>query len=144
MILCVCLDDNNGMTFNHRRQSQDRVQRERLLNMAVGHTLAMSPYTYKLYQLQLPVGVKLIVDEDFWSKAPEDAYCVVEATGALQHVDVIDKIIVYRWNRVYPADVHFDIKLHNNADWQLCRTTIFPGSSHPEMVEEIWTRCKAY
>ena len=26
MILIVCVDDNKGMMFNHRRQSQDRVQ----------------------------------------------------------------------------------------------------------------------
>ena len=26
MILIVCIDDNKGMMFNHRRQSQDRVR----------------------------------------------------------------------------------------------------------------------
>ena len=27
MIVIACLDDNGGMMFNHRRQSQDRVLR---------------------------------------------------------------------------------------------------------------------
>ena len=144
MVLCVCLDDNNGLTFNHRRQSQDRIQRERLLKIAAGHILAMSPYTYKLYQLQLPVGVKLIVDENFWDKAPEDAFCVVESAGASQYIDRVDKIVVYRWNRVYPADVHFDVNLSHDGGWRLCRTTIFPGTSHPEMVEEIWMKCETH
>ena len=28
MIIIACTDDNQGMLFNHRRQSQDRVQAE--------------------------------------------------------------------------------------------------------------------
>ena len=30
MIIMVCVDDNNGMMFNKRRQSQDRVLRQRM------------------------------------------------------------------------------------------------------------------
>ena len=36
MIVCVAVDDNLGMTFNKRRQSQDRVLRERLLELTQG------------------------------------------------------------------------------------------------------------
>ena len=31
MIVCVVVDDNNGMSFNNRRQSQDRILRENIL-----------------------------------------------------------------------------------------------------------------
>ena len=34
MIIMVCVDDNNGMMFNKRRQSQDRVLRQRMLELA--------------------------------------------------------------------------------------------------------------
>ncbi len=34
MILIVCVDDNKGMMFNHRRQSQDRVLRRHILDMS--------------------------------------------------------------------------------------------------------------
>ena len=34
MIVIVCVDDNNGMMFNKRRQSQDRVLRQRMLELA--------------------------------------------------------------------------------------------------------------
>ena len=34
MTLIVCLDDKNGMAFNHRRQSQDRLLRRRVLELA--------------------------------------------------------------------------------------------------------------
>ena len=33
MILIVCIDDNKGMMFNHRRQSQDGVLRRHILDM---------------------------------------------------------------------------------------------------------------
>ena len=28
MYIIICLDDNNGLAFNHRRQSQDRIVAE--------------------------------------------------------------------------------------------------------------------
>ena len=33
MILIVCVDNKNGMLFNRRRQSQDRMLRTRILEM---------------------------------------------------------------------------------------------------------------
>ena len=33
MILIVCVDDHNGMMFNHRRQSQDRILRGDILEL---------------------------------------------------------------------------------------------------------------
>ena len=35
MVLIVCVDDHNGMMFNHRRQSQDRILRADILNLRV-------------------------------------------------------------------------------------------------------------
>ena len=39
MKVIVCVDDKGGVMFNHRRQSQDRVLRERILGMTAGQTL---------------------------------------------------------------------------------------------------------
>ncbi len=36
MIVCVAVDDNRGMMFNNRRQSQDKILRKYLLNMVNG------------------------------------------------------------------------------------------------------------
>ena len=44
MILIVCIDDQNGMAFNHRRQSQDRVLVERIEDLVADSTLRMAPY----------------------------------------------------------------------------------------------------
>ena len=36
MVLIVCVDDHNGMMFNHRRQSQDRILRGDILELTEG------------------------------------------------------------------------------------------------------------
>ena len=41
MKIIVCVDNQNGMMFNHRRQSQDRVLRKRILELTGGEKLWM-------------------------------------------------------------------------------------------------------
>lgn len=43
MKLIVCMDDKNGMAFNHRRQSRDRVLAERIMELTENAKL------YRLY-----------------------------------------------------------------------------------------------
>ena len=45
MILITCVDNNMGMLFNHRRQSQDRVLKERILKSASGKIFWMNHYS---------------------------------------------------------------------------------------------------
>ena len=49
MILIAAADDSYGMMFNHRRQSQDRVLRQRMLELTAGHTLWMNAYSAKQF-----------------------------------------------------------------------------------------------
>ena len=49
MRLIVCLDDKNGMAFNHRRQSRDRIVTEKIEELAKGSVLRLSPYSAKLF-----------------------------------------------------------------------------------------------
>ena len=50
MIIILCLDNNNGMMFNDRRQSQDRGLREYIAEMTKGEKVYMNAYTEKLYE----------------------------------------------------------------------------------------------
>ena len=52
--------------------------------------------------------------------------------------DKAEKIIIFRWNRDYPADFYFDIDLQQN--WQLESSADFVGSSHDKITEETYTR----
>ena len=69
MIIILCLDNNNGMMFNDRRQSQDRGLREYIAEMTKGEKVYMNAYTEKLYEeINDPV-----VCEDFLHKAGKES-----------------------------------------------------------------------
>ena len=76
MIVCVAVDDNLGMTFNKRRQSQDRVLRERLLELTQGRDLWMNSYSVQQFGSPLPCNI--IEDNDFLDNAGSHDFCFVE------------------------------------------------------------------
>ena len=48
----------------------------------------------------------------------------------------IEQFIIYRWNRVYPADVSVEI----GVEWKLTETEEFPGFSHEKITKEVYCR----
>lgn len=65
MNIIICLDDNNGMMFNKRRQSQDRILRADLKEFIKDKDLYMNNYSYKLYKDIDNGNIK--VSENFWN-----------------------------------------------------------------------------
>lgn len=128
MKLIVCLDDNKGMMFNNRRQSRDRVLIENVLEYCKGEKLYTNKYSSKLFpenSVEIFNSMEEIGNE----------YCFAE--NFTVNEDALEEIIVYKWNRVYPADVHFNISLEN---WNLTETVDFEGSSHEKITREIYVR----
>lgn len=134
MILIVCIDDRGGMLFNHRRQSQDRLLREDLLREAAGACLLMNAYSAK----QFGPDERITITEDCLARAGEGDCCFVEDLDPLAYAEKIEKVIVYRWNRTYPADFHFKIPLQDPG-WKLRCTTEFSGSSHEKITKDVYT-----
>lgn len=139
MIICIALDDNNGMIFNNRRQSKDKYLRNDILNICNGKKLWISEYTSQQFDEPLPDNI--IVDGDFINKAEENDYCFVENPSVLKYVKQIDKLIIYKWNRVYPADTYFDIQLTED-EWTLLSAEEFKGYSHDKITKEVWINAK--
>ena len=129
--LIICLDDNNGMMFNKRRQSRDSVLCERLLSL-FGGKLYMSAYSSKLFPENAPITVC-----DFGACAEKDNFFFAEDTDF--SLDNAEKIIIYRWNRHYPADKHFNFDLAS-LGYTLISSTDFAGSSHPVITEQIFQK----
>ena len=50
MYIIICLDDNNGLAFNHRRQSQDRIVAEDIRKTVGEKKLWITDYSRKLFQ----------------------------------------------------------------------------------------------
>ena len=134
MILIVCTDDNGGMLFNHRRQSQDIKLRERILNITSGCTLLRNEYSREMFG-DYP---QIRTDSYFLDNALDDDYCFVEDVDIRPYEDKVSRIILYKWNRKYPSNLKFGISLSDG--WEIVRTVDFQGNSHDRITEVIYER----
>lgn len=134
MILIVAVDDGNGMMFNHRRQSQDSVLREKILSMTAGKKLWINSYTAKQFKEGERIS-HLVVDDGFLSKAGADDFCFAE--DCLPDVAKVGKLVLFKWNRKYPGDFYFDYDL---SSWGLAESEEFAGSSHEKITMEVYVR----
>lgn len=133
MILMTVIDDQGGLSFNQRRQSRDRKLTERLVAIAGEKGIWLDAYSAGLFE----DGAKLHVDEDFLESAGPGDYCFVEDKAVLPYEDRIEAIILFRWNRAYPADMYLDISLDT---WKLEKSREFKGYSHEKITEEVYTK----
>lgn len=135
MNLILCVDDNGGMCFHHRRQSQDRILREQLLALAGDTPLWMNGYSSRQFPKPLPASV--CVDEAFLEKARPTDYCFVEDQDISSYADRICRLVLFKWNRSYPADVFPALDL---SGFTLVETMDFAGFSHERITKEIYVR----
>lgn len=135
MILIACVDNRNGMMFNHRRQSQDRVLRSDVLSLTKGKKLWMNAYSRKQFTEENTEQIE--TEEAYFSKAGSGEYCFAENADFFQNADKIEEIYLYHWNRDYPADTYFPIDL---SSWKCVETAEFTGSSHEKITRERYVR----
>lgn len=131
MNIIICLDDKNGIQFNKRRQSRDSVICDRILSITKGGALWMSQYSAKMF-----LSANVNVDAEFLNLANDGDYCFVENDDFMRYLDKLEKVIVYRWNRVYPSDKKVATDFLNEK--QLTSSIDFKGSSHERITEEIY------
>ena len=134
MKLIVCLSDENGMMFNHRRQSRDRILIADMIRHVGETPLWVSPYSAPLFGEDCP---SLRVDANPSLAAGENEYCFVEDTPLPQSLENTNEILIYRWNRLYPADVRFTCDM---SMFSLTESNDFVGSSHDNITKEIWKK----
>ena len=136
MHIIVCLDDADGMMFNKRRQSSDRLVCCRILEKTAHSRLWMNAYSAKLF-----VGkeARINIDEAFLEKCPDGEWCFVETQDVSAWADKIESITVYRWNRRYPSDKKFPSVIFETG-WHPVRREDFPGNSHETVTEEVYAR----
>lgn len=127
MNLIVCIANNNGIMFNKRRVSKDALLIERLKGITKENKIYVSEYSKPLFDGfdNLVLSNENLTNNDFY---------FLENEG---YNGNIDKIIIYKWNRDYPADKYFDIDL---SSYELISTQDFQGSSHDLITEEIYIK----
>lgn len=134
MNLIVCIDKDNGLMFNGRRQSQDRVVREKILSLCDGAKVWMNAYSAK----QFEDVTKITIAEDFLLQAKVGAYVFVE-DGQLPEPSSIERVFIFHWNRKYPADVYFTLDLKTEG-FRKKQTMEFVGSSHDRITMDVYER----
>lgn len=137
MNIILCLDNNNGMMFNKRRQSQDKNLRENIKELTKNNFLHMNNYSYNLYK-DIDNN-NIIVSDDFLDDYKENDFYLVENTSLIPYYNKINELIIYRWNRDYPSDSIFDDKFLNN-NFKLIETINFKGISHDKITRDIFRR----
>ena len=136
MKIIICLDVNNGLSFNGRRQSRDRAVIAMIASIVDGQCVRMHPTSEALFS---GTCVNIRSSEDYLCTAQENDWCFVETEDVLQFLDVIQHVIVFRWNRKYPNDVCLP------QDWLKAGFTKmniadFEGYSHPKITMEVYSR----
>lgn len=138
MNVILCVDDNNGMMYNKRRQSRDRILLEDILEYSKRNKLYINEYSSKLFH-ELNTG-DIVVEPEFLKLAGTGEYCFVEDQSLIAIEHRIEKLIIYKWNRRYPADQYLDITLGDL--WKLIESKEFKGASHEKITKEIYIKCE--
>ena len=134
MILICCIEDALGMAFSRRRVSRDRAVCEDMLREAGSSPIWMDVRSTVLFR---DMGGNIITEPDFALKASRGEYCFLEFSAPAQYEEKAEKLILYRWNRRYQADLFFDIELKG---WLIESASDFPGTSHEKITREVYIR----
>ncbi len=133
MIAIICLDQNNGMFFNDRRQSKDRTVRKDILSITAKKRLFMTEYSYAQFKEDDGCDIQHInICTDFFEQEKDD-YCLIE--NCYFDDRKAERLIVYRWDKVYPADHRYNLN-----GWNLKNTMEFQGYSHDKITREIYEK----
>ena len=130
MHIIVCVDDKMGMCFAGRRQSRDRVLQADLLALTKDAPVWMELYSAKLFT---PIPENFRVADDFTQQAQPGEFCFCERKLPESGVE---SIILYRWNRQYPADVVFPLQWLQGRTLQ--ERLEFAGNSHEIITREVY------
>ena len=136
MKLIVCLDDHNGMRFNGRRQSRDRAVSKDILDISGQSPVWMHTDSGKLFDTDCD---RICCYQDAPDCVAEDVYLFSEFDSVERYLPMADTLIIYRWNRTYPADVIFP-KDYLDCPWTLKETFEFSGHSHSRLTREVYVR----
>lgn len=133
MKLFICLDDKNGMMFNSRRQSRDKILTARILDTVGNEKLFVLPYSEKLFK----DAENIVVSENPFDDAGESGFCFFE--GEVDDISAVTELYIFYWNREYPSDVRFGF-VPENEGFVLVQTEDFEGSSHENITLKSFRR----
>ncbi len=138
MTVVVCIDNEKGLLFNNRRQSRDSELINDLICNLNGSSVIASDFSKMLFENHQN-KVRIIPDTQFKElllKGTDGVYFVENTDIALFQND-ISQLIIYKWNRNYPADMYCTINLN---EFTLQTEYDFAGSSHKKITKVVYVK----
>lgn len=133
MTVIVCVDEQGGILFNHRRVSTDRAVISDILDYVDQHPLRVREYSVKLF----PEDTALCVGADYLSGAGKGDYVFLEDAFPDELWEKAESVVVYHWGRLYPSDVKFPfMDLRDRG--RLESSSEFTGNSHSKITREVY------
>ena len=133
MKLIICLDDNNGMMFNNRRQSRDSAVVKKIIDMSKDSKLFMTEYSAKIF----PEHENIVIFSGEIPMGGQNDLCFAEQNIA--SLGDFREIYIFRWNRSYPGDVRFEFDLIKEGFF-VRSTEDLVGNSHDKITLELYVR----
>ena len=127
MTLIVWTGKNGEMMFNSRRCSRDSQVIADILTMYEPSEICVSPYSASLFE-----GGRVISHV----AEAEGGALFLEDLPLAPALVLAEKVIVYRFDRVYPAHVRLTIP----QEFSLTESREFAGSSHEKITREVYER----
>lgn len=137
MKLIICIDERKGMMFNGKRQSRDSVIIADIIKGYKGgleERFLISEYSEALFENS---SLEYKVKRSPMKSAKEKDTCFIEDEWETEYESKIDELVIYNWNRHYPADTYFHMNLEG---YTLVKTEELVGSSHEKITKETYRR----
>ena len=133
MKIIICVDSNGGISFNNRRQSQDRILRQKVAELCNGSPLFLNEYSAKMFGDEYLLNIS----GTYLADASDTDFCFVEEESV--DFDKVGEVYLFNWNRKYPADkfFKFDAKV---LGFTRRHKEEFAGSSHEKITLEIFAK----
>ena len=136
MTVIVCIDNAGGMLFNKRRQSKDKLLLEDIKRLSGSKEILISPFSEKLISTS---GIPYRVLECPLREGGGSDILFVENFHLKEYIDIIDTLIIYKWNRDYPSDFYLDIDTKKDG-FRIKSRREFKGNSHEKITREDYTK----
>lgn len=133
MIICFCVSKNHGLMFNNRRVSSDINIIDDIIKMAQNEEkqVFMNLKSQKLFENYPGVHCST----DYISSAKEADGIIFAEEDIMNDISGnVEKVIIYNFNRNYPADVTLDISAFNSP----VEMVEFVGNSHELITKYVY------
>ena len=134
MRIAFCIEKTGGLSLFGKRLSRDSEMQKKLLSLKYNGELLMSPQSAVLFESDLVKS-----DDNYLTCAASNDLVFIETDEI--PIDKADEILLFHWNRRYPADRYFDVSRLTNC-FDKISTEHFVGSSHDKITLEIYYRKK--